>query len=290
MRQEAIDAIIEAFNPFTPSSGTEHVGPLLYALVRMQRFETVTEFGGGLTTAFLAAALAENEKDYVEHTASLTDRVRRRERSLRRPWSMRQSTARGPRWTIARSRRWSTTRSERCSPGPALRSHPTRASTHRLDRTAPVHVRAESELASICRSIALAASRPAPRSYVTIVPNARIQGHLDAVAPERRPIGLAWNDFGHKVRFFEETYEHVAPDGGLVAFHSPANFPDEIASIRHRLSEDLRDGRCEMFTLHEPHKTMQNGCLLIRRCASRLRAHDGAKETIASLVRLTAIE
>src|SRR5262245_57552378 len=74
MDQTFINAAHEAFNPYRTSSGTESVATLLYSLARVGRFETVVEFGSGFTTLFLARAMADNHRDYVEHRAKLIAR------------------------------------------------------------------------------------------------------------------------------------------------------------------------------------------------------------------------
>ncbi len=49
---------------FVPGMGTEHVGPLLYSLVRMMRPRSVLEVGLGYSTPFLAAGLKDNIEEF----------------------------------------------------------------------------------------------------------------------------------------------------------------------------------------------------------------------------------
>jgi predicted O-methyltransferase YrrM len=51
---------------FSPGMGTEHVGPLLYSMVRMTRPKRVLEVGLGYTSPFLAQALKDNTEE-IEH-------------------------------------------------------------------------------------------------------------------------------------------------------------------------------------------------------------------------------
>lgn len=49
---------------FVPGMGTEHVGPLLYSLVRMMRPRSVLEVGLGYSTPFLVAGLKDNIEEF----------------------------------------------------------------------------------------------------------------------------------------------------------------------------------------------------------------------------------
>src|SRR5262245_55998177 len=64
-----------AFDPYTPHSGTEHIGPLLYSLVRMTRPEHVVEFGTGYTTLFVLQALADNVADIAAERQLLREKT-----------------------------------------------------------------------------------------------------------------------------------------------------------------------------------------------------------------------
>ena len=56
---------------FVPGMGTEHVGPLLYTLIRMTRPRSVLEVGLGYTSPFLAQALKDNLAEDAEDRAVL---------------------------------------------------------------------------------------------------------------------------------------------------------------------------------------------------------------------------
>ncbi|MCH9686814.1 MAG: class I SAM-dependent methyltransferase [Deltaproteobacteria bacterium] len=49
---------------WSPAMGTEHMGPLLYSLVRFCRPRRVLEIGAGYTSAFLLRGLADNAADH----------------------------------------------------------------------------------------------------------------------------------------------------------------------------------------------------------------------------------
>src|SRR4051812_8840639 len=82
MDKSFVEAVLRNFNPYTPRSGTESVAPLLYSLARVGRYETITEFGTGYTTAFLAKAMADNRRDFLEHRKSLIERVEQNKETL----------------------------------------------------------------------------------------------------------------------------------------------------------------------------------------------------------------
>lgn len=72
----ALDAkFYEAVEPlFEPGMGTEHVGPLLYSLVRMTRPRNVLEVGLGYTSPFLAQALKDNAEEFAADKEILASR------------------------------------------------------------------------------------------------------------------------------------------------------------------------------------------------------------------------
>ena len=57
---------------FSPGMGTEHVGPLLYSMVRMTRPKRVLEVGLGYTSPFLAQALKDNTEEIERDLQILT--------------------------------------------------------------------------------------------------------------------------------------------------------------------------------------------------------------------------
>jgi hypothetical protein len=257
-------AAAAAFDPLSPWSGTENVGPLLYWLVRVGRWETVAEFGTGLSTLYLARALADNWDDVVAHRRGLARRAAERREALRalerEPiWAeeepdVEELTARVVEALVGAGR------AEQLQPLPDLAYYAV-ARPPRLDS-----FEAEPEDAEYVARLRTALAEPGLDALVTLHPGAAIDGYLEAVPADRLPIGFGWNDFGNKLKFFAETFPHLDPAGGVFATHSPFDLAGEVGEIRRRLAPELAAGSCECLTLREPHKLMQNGCFLVRRC------------------------
>lgn len=89
----ALDArFYEVVEPLrVPGMGTEHVGPLLYSLVRMTRPRSALEVGLGYTTPFLAQALHDSAEEFAEDRRRLREaRADDPRRALLRPaWHQR---------------------------------------------------------------------------------------------------------------------------------------------------------------------------------------------------------
>lgn len=258
-----------AFNPHNRWSGTESVAPLLHALVRIGRYETVAEFGSGYSTLFLAKALADNHADYVAYRRTLAERIDRHRDTLldllREESATNGSNGDAP--DLARRETLKAAFIDRmiCTDSPPMAPNPyffRAAYEPRLFVWEPYPETSE-YVTSLRRTLAtLALDR-----FVTLTADARIPAYLAGIPETRRPVGLAWNDFGNKTEFFDETYDQVAADGGILAFHSPLDFQREIELIKLRLRDEVVNGACEYMTLVEPHKVIQNSCFLVRRCA-----------------------
>jgi hypothetical protein len=254
MRAPGLDTLDPAFvarvadvmDPFAPASGTEHVASLLYSLVRMQRSETVVEFGTGYTTPFLLKALAENRVDFEARRASLRRKA--------------AAFVAGDRQAL---------KPERYSPGEPTLPWP----AYYLKPYAPRLYAFEPHASEDHYVVALRelVSELGLEDFLSLVPGASVEGYMQRIPEARRPVCLAWNDCAQKLRFFEETFSHVRDDGGLLVFHSMESsckeFADDLRSIRGAVRPLLLDGRCELLSFLEPHKAMQRGCTLIRRTA-----------------------
>src|SRR4051812_43144154 len=77
-----VEVASQAFDPFNPRSGTEHMAPLLYSLVRMTKPKSIVEYGSGYTTLFILAACAENVADAKEEARLLGEKTRNARSSI----------------------------------------------------------------------------------------------------------------------------------------------------------------------------------------------------------------
>ena len=289
MDMNFVETVYRHFNPYDARSGTESIAPLLYSLARVGRFETVTEFGTGFTTPFIAKALADNHRDYLEHRKSLQERVGRSRPALvelLQSEALTQSALdEGSLGDIFKAV-WNIIHADAppVTPNPffyAQRHEPHLFTWEKLEESSDYVATLRAALEDLGLS-----------RYVTVTCGAEIEGYMDAIPAIRRPVGMAWNDFGNKLKFFEETYSHVTSQGGIMIFHSPFDFPEDMASIKQRVSDEP----CELLTLQEPHKFAQNGCFLIRRCQTsykdpRITYADprlALRESIESLLDLSA--
>jgi len=288
MDKSFLDAVLRHFNPYTPRSGTESVAPLLYDLARVARHETITEFGTGFTTAFLAKAMADNHMDFLEHRKSLIERVERNKETLINILNTQAAALSGlERDPESISRIFESVGkiihgdTPPITPVPffyAQRYEPRLFTWEQL----PEASQYVQSLRALLRELKL-------EDYVTLTAGAKIDGYMSAVPAIRRPVGMAWNDFGYKLEFFEEAYPNVTTQGGLLIFHSPFDFPEEIAAVKRRLADELYRGKCEFFTLQEPHKFSQNGCFFIRKCATAYKdPRLSLKESLECLLELAA--
>jgi hypothetical protein len=266
MDQDFIEAAYRAFDPYRLGSGTENVGPLMYSLVRLERYETVAEFGAGLTTLFLAKALADNQRDFVLHKRLLIAKVEQNREALTKALAHSDDDiAANP---TVRKIIGSSLKPVLFSDGAPVAPNPLfyRESFDPRLFSWEDHVESDDyvqTLRQVLREFKL-------EKFVTLRSGAQIEGCLSDIPETRRPIGMAWNDFGQRVKFFHETYKHLSPQGGIVAFHSPSDFPGDIAEIKSELKQEILSGACEYLTLLEPHKNFQNGCFVVRRTGERL--------------------
>jgi predicted O-methyltransferase YrrM len=255
----------EAFNPFVPSSGTEHVALLLYSLVRMARPRTVVEYGPGYTTLFILRGLADNEADVKEERDGLAQKSRFSRGQLSkiqdvlkargtadRPGFWRRLLYARTDWAIAR---WFAAGGKACGVSPGYYLEPYRARLFSFEQHAESHryarrmkkVVGELELSSLMRSIHGAGIS------------------ADAIPVDARPIDLAWNDDESYRKFFEEFWPLLNPRGGLMIFHSTPAFRNCWDDINWMREQRSSAGDLEVLTLPEPHKLIQNGCTILRR-------------------------
>lgn len=251
--------IMEVYNPFTPLSGTENLAPALYWLIRMRQCQTVTEFGTGYTTPFLAKALADNYKETLKNKEILKEKSSNNRRSLERALAYTElsSDSASVNEAIMKELSWLISGTPPIAPNPFFYQQDYKPQLFVWEELPETH--------EYVKKLHLLMDDLELSELITITSGASIENHISTLPKDRRFIDFAWNDCGSKVKFFEETYQHVNPEGGLFAFHGPEDFRLETHIIKEKLKEKVDTGLCEFLTLIEPHKVSQNSCFLVRK-------------------------
>jgi hypothetical protein len=100
---------------------------------------------------------------------------------------------------------------------------------------------------------------------------ADFRGALSRVAEARRLFDFVFVDANPWEAFFDEYWSSVNPDGGMVILHSPLgakSHREALSELRSGTGFARQLGAYEMTVLPEPHKTLQNGVLILRRVDS----------------------
>jgi predicted O-methyltransferase YrrM len=259
-----VAAARKAFNPYGTNSGTEHMAPFLYSLVRMVRPMRVVEFGSGYTTLFVLRALADNVKEIEEERAAL------KEKSAalgELPPTLQELVAQKvPAIGMATKERaaalvqgayykWLNSGEKACSADPAYYLEPYKPHLYSFEKLAEGHGYVTSM-----------------RKVVDEIGHGDLFSHIHtedfATASIPAPIDLAWNDDYKYREFFQAFWPSLNPKGGLMVFHNvPAaeNLWDDVQWMKRQRAK-ARD--LETLTLQEPHKVHQNGCAILRRTTS----------------------
>lgn len=259
------DPMPSDLDPYTATSGTEAVAPLLYAIVRMLRATSIVEYGPGHSTIFLLKALADNEKrERIEHDALV--RKSRHTEVLRlapdevegvpRPWSDEARAA---------YRAWLYSDGPACGANPSFYCARRRPRLHSFETLPNDHPYSQ----KVWKAIA------ALRLEAYFEPHYGEEFGTSHLPSQALPIDLAWNDCDNYRRFFTEYWEQLTPNSGMMVFHNVTAWTplfDDICwmSEQRRLHNDL-----ELLVLEEPHKLNQNSCAILRRRTSR--PHFGAE-------------
>ncbi|MFH0241961.1 class I SAM-dependent methyltransferase [Streptomyces sp. HK10] len=221
-----------------PGMGTEVVAPLLASLIHLVRPHRVLEIGMGHTTPFLARALAEAE----EQAAAEADGLARKTlpyledgRELDEDWVQAEPALLVPSRYLEPYR-------------PKLVAIDDFSDA---DSSAPRVTRALAELGLADR--------------VTVV-NADLRSAVERLPDEFRPIDFAWVDAWDCLYFFENCWELIDPDGGIVVMHYLMTYPEGEAILQYIAeSQRLRPGEFEVLSLLESHKLRQNSVTVLRR-------------------------
>ena len=100
---------------------------------------------------------------------------------------------------------------------------------------------------------------------VTVI-NADLKDSLAQLAEHFQPIDFAWVDAWECLYFFDNFWDLINPDGGLVVMHYLMTYPEGEAVLRYlREFQKAHPGELETVNLLESQKLMQNSVTILRR-------------------------
>ncbi|WP_250465013.1 hypothetical protein [Microbulbifer litoralis] len=279
--EEFVGKVIAEITPFQHLSGTEHVAPLLYSLIRMLKPQTVVEFGSGYTTPYILQALKDNEADFKLNQKLLKGRVKKHFANLSNP----ARAAMLPDDWLLDATTQEVYGQEPVVPIPSFytRSHQPRLFTFEVLPSDDAYVRKLSHLVTDLKL----------DNYFTLTAGCRVTDYVKLVPQERLPIDFAWNDFGNKKRFYDETYAHIRGDGGIMAFHnttsSEKDHKEDLDRVFDALRPQLQSRQAELLTFLEPHKFTQRSLTVVRKLTEFKEEffHDMTEEYDRSLLKLS---
>ncbi|SFT36110.1 Methyltransferase domain-containing protein [Actinopolyspora lacussalsi subsp. righensis] len=225
---------------WVPGMGTEVVAPLLSNLIHMVRPTRVLEVGMGYTTPFLAKALAEVEEQVEAERAALVDKTEsylREGRDLDEEW---------------------------IDTPPALLV-PGFYNERRNVRFVAVDDLSDGgssagEVTEVLDELGLS-------EQVTVV-NGQLRDCREVLPDGFAPIDFAWVDAWECLYFFENFWDLINPNGGLVVMHYLMTYPEGEAILEYLAdSQRLRAGEFELLSLLESQKLRQNSLTVIRKTA-----------------------
>lgn len=221
-----------------PEMGTEAVAPLLASLVRFTRPRHVLEIGMGYTTPFLAAAMAEVEREALAEAAALAAKSE--------PY-LEAGAELDDRWLNA------------APPlvAPGFYAEPYRPRLVAVDDLS-IPESSAVLVQQVLRELGLDGA-------VTVV-NASLRDCADRLPEGFADIDFAWIDAWECLYFFDHFWELMNPDGGLVAMHYLLTYPEGEAILRYIAKfQQAHPGDLEMVSFLEPHKLAQNSLTILRR-------------------------
>lgn len=228
----------------SPLSGTEHLAPLLYSLIRSLRPRSVVEFGMGYTTPFIVKALSDNRQDVNQELAQLIAKTEQAYQSEDTPeaqkdWFLSQPTGADPRF-------------------------------YEQDYQPMLYAFDDySEDYSSAPKVMEALEALSLESLITLSKTSAI-GHSSAIAWPHLPIDLAWNDALDYQAFFDEYWPLVNPNGGLMIFHNTVNGCPKCAMFIKdlKLKQLSQFSDFELVSFFEPYKLHQNSYTIIRKTSA----------------------
>ncbi len=232
-----------------PLMGTESIGPLLHALIRMTRPERVLEVGAGATTIYLLHALECNHRIVQKERMELKQKQQYFD----------------PAWDKLTGLRHRSLVLEWLAKPPALAL------------AAFYDEEYEPSLVSVDLEVSESSAAAVVESYIK---SAGLGSRLESVTADFRDLApvfaqaetrfdLMWFDCGGAKEyreFLEGYWPLLSEDGGLMILH----FTESVAAHEVVISDFVESQRLvgcnlEVLSLSEPHKIMQNSCTILRR-------------------------
>jgi hypothetical protein len=254
---EFVDKVLSELTPFQHLSGTEHVGPLLYSLIRMLRPQNVVEFGTGFTTPFILQALKDNADDFKRHQAILKKKAAKHFAELSD--EKRADMTLDEWWDQAVTQEVYGHEPVLPIPSYYLKPYKPHLFSFELLPEGDSYVQ---KLQAVVKKLRL-------NKFFTLNAGVVVTDYMQHIPKERQPIDFAWNDFGNKHRFYKETYQYINPNGGIMAFHNTTNseldFKADLDEVMAEIKSMLDARKCELLTFLEPHKFTQRSMTVLRK-------------------------
>jgi predicted O-methyltransferase YrrM len=252
-------AAVEALR--VPAMGTEAMAPLLAAMIKFVRPQHVLEVGMGYTTPFLAAALNEIADAARIESAGLTEKTRRYLES-----------------GAQLDEEWLDTEPALLSP--AFYGAPYRPRLVAVDDLSIPESSSPRVWDVLCEL---------DLDHLVTVVNAGLTDCTRHFPVDFQPIDFAWIDAWECLYFFDNFWDLINPDGGLVVMHYLMTYPEGEAFLKYLSVLQHKDpGEFEIVNLLEPHKLTQNSVTVVRRTSgavSRRFAHPGGRMRLDDALR-----
>jgi predicted O-methyltransferase YrrM len=234
----------ETASLYSPLSGTEHLAPLLYSLVRSVRPKSVVEFGMGYTTPYIIKALSDNQQDFDRERPQLIAKTQQAYQSdntaeSQRDWFLSQPTGADPRF-------------------------------YEQDYQPMLYAFDDfSEEYSSAPKVMEALTALGLEGFISLSKSSAIN-HSSLIARPHIPIDLAWNDALDYQEFFDEYWPLLNPNGGLMIFHNTVNGCPKCAMFvkELKLKQMSKFSDFELLSFFEPYKLHQNGYTIIRKISA----------------------
>jgi predicted O-methyltransferase YrrM len=223
---------------YVPVMGTEAVGPLLAALLKLVRPQRVLEVGMGYTTPFLAAALGEIAEEVRTESPALAAKTN--------PY-LETGAPLGEEWLNVK---------------PSLLAPEFYCTEYRPRLVAvddlSIPESSSARVQDVLRKLKL--------DHHVMVVNANLRDCIKYFPEDFHPIDLAWVDAWECLYFFDNFFELINPDGGLIVMHYLMTYPEGEGFLQYIAAlRNSKPGQFEVINLLEPHKLTQNSITIIRR-------------------------
>jgi len=227
-----------------PVMGTEVMAPLLHSLVRGSRPRNVLEVGMGYTTPFLAQALADNVADCARESEELAQKTAA---LIANPQAVTDEA--GMAWLKA-APSWG---------APGFYVAPYKPTLYAIDNLTSPNTSA-AKVKTILGKLGL-------EQYVS-VHDGNFEGYSKHL-PADLLFDFVWFDGGTYEPFFDEYWDRVDGNGGLIVLHCHHQLDTwSVSPLITKLKLKLATNQFndfELLTVAEPHKVMQNAYTIIRK-------------------------